>query len=243
MREKQFDYVFSFFPGRINTILFLFSKKLFYAGFWNVSAKINWWLNNSEKGIAKKNIRKRFLWNSTEPYLQRIVKSLEAVEISCTNVQKPIFNIILENRRVYEDYILLHFHSRQKERSLNTETIINIIYYLHQRYKCNIKIMVWNAEVYQVKSIVSSMKFVEIIENASLDTITVLIFYAKIFLGIESFPIHIADAYNTNFIGIFGKANPKTALQHYQKSIEFPMTNLQDISSDHILNALTTVLV
>lgn len=236
--RKQFDFVFSFFPGRINSIISLIVRKKCFSGFRNYALKENWWINSREKGIVTGSIRRTFEWNSSEPYLQRIKKSLESADISCSEISKPILINKEKKNDNHERYILIHYHSKQKERSLNSHAVCSIIEYLHKQLSFNIRIVYWGEIEQSELNMFKIYSYVSLIQNSKLLTTISLIVNAELFLCVESFPMHLADAHNANFLGIFGSSNPQTALQHPENSIIMHNDNLYEIKGEEIINFL-----
>ena len=79
---------------------------------------------------------------------------------------------------------------------------------------------------------------IKIIESPVIENLINVIKYAKLFIAVDSFPIHLADSYNTSFIGIFGPTKASSVLVNHYKSIQFEVDTLQRISNENLLKEI-----
>ncbi len=221
IRKVKYDYVFTFFPGIANTLLFNLSRSFSKAGFYNFIKKKQWYYR-TQKGVLKGNKKLYFCWKPEMNYLSRISGVLNLVGIKSKINKKPIFfTNNEENRREEENFITIHFKSRDNNRSLSNGDLIKLCEYLWQNFKLKITLLGviedFNPDL--IRSLKD--KHIHFCINAEFTPLLSEIINSKIFIGIDSFPLHIADAYNINFIGIFGPTFPKSVLVNNKKSIIF----------------------
>lgn len=220
IRKTEYDLVFSFFPGIVNSFFLLFSKAKIKAGFINLIRKVDWY-NKTQKiflhGISKKNK----YWYPEMNYVDRVKMVLNTVGISTEYYNKNVFaNVILPfNDKVNK--IVVHFRSLRKERSLNVNLLRELCESLRNKYYEEI-ILIGAEKDFDVTIRELALNNSYIIKaDLDIKSLASLIYNARMFVGIDSFPLHIADSFNKNFVGLFSQTNPKSVLQNYSKSIKF----------------------
>ena len=72
-----------------------------------------------------------------------------------------------------------------------------------------IVVLGWKGEVSLLKNRFESNVRVTFLEDALLPALVQYIVSAQLFIAVDSFPLHIADAYGTNFIGFLARLIPK----------------------------------
>jgi heptosyltransferase I len=237
IRKIYFDYSLTFFPGRINSILLFFSKAEAKAGFRNFR-KIENWYNKTQKVYTNFVVKKVKTWNPEFNFLDRIKIVLETIGINCENVRKYNFEKIqLINQK--SKSILIHPVSKISNKSISDVQLFSLIDYLRERYKYEL-IIIGGEELNPTSELFHnlSLKLVSIRNEESLSNILGLINNSILFIAVDSFPIHIADLLNSNFLGIFGPTNPKSVLVNSGKSIHFKKENLQYISNNKFIQAI-----
>jgi len=237
LRKIQFDYSLTFFPGRINSLLLILSKAKIRAGFRNYR-KIENWFNISQKVYTNIKDEKIHQWFPELNFLDRIRIVLETIGINTDKITK--FNLT-RNPRNYnkKESILIHPFSMIKNKSMSFSQLQALVNYLKERLGCGIMItggieLNSSSEIYHWLSSVS----VEIRSNQQLSSLVELILNSKLFLAVDSFPIHIADSYNCNFIGIFGPTNPGSVLVNSSKAVSFDVEDLQQVSNTTIIESI-----
>jgi ADP-heptose:LPS heptosyltransferase len=93
----------------------------------------------------------------------------------------------------------------------------------------DMKSLLWLHDIYPKVEINLSPPFHELVSIIST---------CSMFIGVDSYPLHIADAYNTNFVGIFGPTNPHSVLVNDKKNIRFEVKSLQSIDSEILVNRI-----
>lgn len=238
----QFDYVFSFFPGRANSLISLLMRKKYFSGFRTLRERKNWWIDYQDKGKATVAEGRKFFWNSSETYLERIAKCLSAAHIPFQELCKPKFEQCVDKYDADVSFILLHCQSTQMERSLQWASVLKLLHFLYAKYQTTIRLVYWGELPDENIRQFEAVPFLALIKNSPLTKTISLICKAKLFIGVESFPIHLADGHNTNFIGIFGPSNPQTALQHPEKSILIECNSLYELEGEKLIEQLALKL-
>jgi ADP-heptose:LPS heptosyltransferase len=229
IRSNSYDYAFLFFPGWINSLFYFFCKSNNKAGFPNKRYISKW--DNKPAAVFNNTFRRNINWIPGMNYIERIVLALESLEVKVNGISKPMFNSLPTEEISFKEYILIHFLSREKNRSLLTSAVTEIVN-LFPDYHI---IIISGAEDKNTMNIFPDKT---LIINPSIAKLVTLIVNAKLFIGVDSFPIHIADAYNTNFVGIFGPTNPHSVLINYQKSIYFNCESLAEIEPGLIIKKI-----
>jgi len=241
IRVRKYDYCFNYFPGRINTILNLLSGEIYKAGYWNF-IKLKDWYTINQNILSNFNKANKFIWLKEYNYLDRInlVFKKSQLPISVNNkFRYSNFNISQFN---FDNYILIHSCSKTSERALSNLHLISLTEYLNEAFNYDIIFIgSKNDKNYEFLHSIISDK-IRLLTDLTIDSLIFLIKKAKLFLAIDSFPIHLADAYNTSFIGLFGPTNAKSVLINYSKSIQFGVGSLQYLNSEEFISAIKRVV-
>lgn len=235
IRKNKYDFTFLFFPGWVNSIFYFCIKSKIKAGFPNLKY-ISRWDNKTAKVHTNLSDSKKISWFPNMNYLERIGLVLQSVGMNKNKLSKPVFNNLQIYNLPYKDFILIHYQSRIKEKSLSEPAIIEIAKYFHTFQI----IILTNTIKNNMSNFTSDIKF---IINPSISQLITFIIKAKLFIAVDSFPIHIADAYNSNFVGIFGPTNPHSVLVNYQKAIYFPVKSLEKLELELIIKKLKNYIV
>lgn len=242
INKMRYDYVFNFFPGRINTLLNISARARIKAGYWNFLKVKDWSCSDMRvnSNIKKSNF---LVWKKDSSYLEKISLVLQTANINVSLSSKLIFPIKNIRSQNYGKYYLLHTSSRVNDRSLSNKHSKDLVEFLWKRFDQNILIIasVEDKNYRFIKSLES--KNIKIINNPDLPLLIDLIISSRLFIAIDSFPIHIADAYDTPFLGIFGPTNPESVLVNSSKSVKFNIKSLLDVSSERFLNTIETKIM
>jgi len=228
--DIQYDYVFSFFPGRINSFFFNISKSQIKCGYVNYFKMPEWHNKNSKltlRGIEKQN----YIWSPDDNFLDRIYYSLhyaglhppELVKIPFQNFQPEHLN---------EKFIVCNFSSRIDSKSMAGYAAQNIIEILTDVYRGKIFVLTGEDSYFQESRKVSLIRYT--------DTINLLnhIIGTEVFIGVDSFPLHIADAYNKKIIGLFSDTNPNSVFQNPADKVGLKNPEINHIKPEDIINSL-----
>ncbi len=230
LRSVKYDEVYSFFPGRMNTLFFLLSKGMKKTGYVNFRKNIDWHTNSQKiTYLPPQEVTK--YWYPTERYLDRVALILNKP------VYKTKFKLKDQDISVMGS-IIIHPFSKDIRRSFSEEQIIAIanLYYDKQVFVHGSK-----EETEKLNSkLPSNVKIMLINEN-----ISEFIFLLKmnIFISTDSFPLHLADSDNTRFLGVFTHTNPKSVLENFEKSVVFDESSFLKVGSVNFTEKLKTKLV
>jgi ADP-heptose:LPS heptosyltransferase len=224
INKKNIDYVFSFFPGIVNSFFLKFANAPNKGGYVNYIRRGQWHNKNQKGFIFYNNSRKNVCWLKNENYILRIGKILNQFRFSPKKIEKYKFNInvkIKDNKR-----LLLHLFSSDSERSLSFEQVKSIINFFSKKHFDKITI-VGDEKILFFRD--KLPKKVDFIVRPSVKKLVELI-VNSLFISVDSFPLHVADAYNSNFIGLFSNTNPQSVLLNSEKSILFNEEELPNVS-------------
>lgn len=234
IRKINYDYVFNFFPGRYNTILTFFTKGTTKTGYSNYFKLDNWHKNSQRvKVIGRKRVD--HIWTPNMTYLERIELVLDSVGILGKVIYKFKYpNISIERGR----YIVLHPFSKSSERALEFNSIRLIIRALSEKFDSDIYILGTHKEFDRRYFKLQEINKIQLVLEKKIEDLVQLIINSNLFIGVDSFPLHLADAYNTNFIGLFGPTSPSSVLVNKTKSIRIITDSLFSYDSKEIVNAI-----
>lgn len=231
IRKNKYDYVFSFFPGIVNTLFFLISKGNKKSGFINFLRRSDWY-DLKQKVTIKGTKPIKLFWNPDDNYLNRVKLPLSVFfDLETDNyLQKKILEIS-DSEALVKDSIVIHPFSRSRKRALNMECLQKLINYL-EKYR--------NVYIIGLSKDFESFSFPtnKILCDLSIVTLMKIIISAKLFIAVDSFPIHIADAHNVNFIGIFGPTNPKSVLVNFNNAIRFNTKRIDELLSNELIDSI-----
>ncbi len=236
----RYDYVFSFFPGRVNTFFLMMTRSNLRTGFPNI-AKVVEWYRLPQKGYCSLKTKGNFVWRHDMTYLERVGLCLTAVGIHYAGLSKPLLPTTERGTSPFPSFTMVHFTSTRKDRALNFNTQCTLLSFLCARANDPLVVLGWQGETRLLKERFQSNTRVTFLENASLPELLHYIFSARLFIAVDSFPLHLADAHGTNYIGIFGPTHPE-AFQSCSKSVAFSCEDLSIIDGQKIINALAPLL-
>ena len=215
LKDKHYDYAFSFFPGRFNSIVInlLESKYKYY--YKNYIKIVDWhntcqylWVNGKKSNIY---------WNNNMNFLDRVNIPLGLLFQNKVSVKKPIFNFKVPNKIVSSPQIVINYQSRDIRKRLSIRILNSIIDFLEN--DLNLSVCVINFDEHtnkdlRSKNILPNVKNFPILVNNILNS--------DLFITVDSFLLHVADAYRIKMLGLFNITNPNSV---YDK---------QNVSSLHI---------
>ncbi|MGA7160098.1 MAG: glycosyltransferase family 9 protein [Bacteroidota bacterium] len=236
----QFDHVFSFFPGRVNTFFLMLIRSRVRTGFPNI-AKVTEWYNLQQKVYCSFKNKGNFVWRDGMAYLERVGLCFTAGGIHFADLSKPILRLPANGPPPLLPFTIVHFTSRRKDRALNPNAQSAVLSYLCSHADDLIVVLGWKGETELLKERFRSNTRVTFLEDALLPALVHYIVSARLFIAVDSFPLHVADAYGTNYIGIFGPTHPE-AFQSCLKSLVFHCNDLSSIDGQNIINGLVPLL-
>ncbi len=231
LRKIRYDFIFSFFPGIVNSFFLKFLKAENKGGYLNFIKKNEWFDKNQYATIVKAHKREKVLWKKETNFLYRIGNVLNSFDIADrSEVVKYKFDIEIKSEPCRN--VVIHPFSRRVAKSLSVEQVRALVNYLQNRnMNCTI---VGDEKLVELKEEFSEVEF---LIKPSVSFLLEKIINCKL-ISVDSFPLHIADAYNTRFIGLFSNTFPKSVLQHFNKSINFNITDLSAVNPENIIDRI-----
>lgn len=237
---RKFDFAFSFFPGRYNTLLLKLCNTKNKAGYYNYK-KVDRWDNKSwlPTVLVENKVLKGVEWNDSKNYFELIANVLQYFVTDATiKKYKPY---PLENKSNRGDRIIVHGKSRTSHRSFTISQLELIINFLND--SGNKKILILGTQM-DNKRIEGYLNDKRVTYLSDLDLEELIEELAGSYLiAIDSFPLHVADAYNTNFIGLFVCTKPQAVLVNSHKSYNFDRNTFAEIPDAEFKAALKEIRV
>ncbi len=238
VRREKYDYVFSFFPGLVNTFFLKGAKAVVKSGFYNFIWRRRWERKNQKGFVKRKKYFEKFLWRKEDNYLTLVSLALNKAGIPAQKIEKlkfaPNANLISK----YSEAVVVHPFSLREDKCLSCEQLNAIASYLKETGEREIFIL-GSKKLLAAKN--SLPGFVKLKLNPSPKELAEIV-NCKLFLGVDSFPLHLADAYNANFLGMFCATNPASVLLHPRKTISFNASRLSDVGKEELLNTIKSKL-
>lgn len=230
LRNTKYDYCFSFFPGRLNSLITMLSRakeKYYYRNY----IKLFDWYKHIQYVYYNKT-KTKICWTPDLKYLDRVRLILDMVIKKDYVIEKPRFHILRTNNSFKSKYVVINFSSKEKSRELNNKFINEVSCFLFKEYKLKIVVIDYNDKYENVDS-----SCISIYNNRNFCDTLDLLLNAVFVITVDSFLIHIVDAYQIPSLCIFGPTNPYSVVQNYGnlKCVKNPSLsniNLSDIS-DH----------
>ena len=148
----RYDYVFSFFPGRVNTFFLMLTKSRVRIGFPNL-VKVVEWYRLQQKVYCSPKRKETFVWREGMTYLERIGLCLAAGDFHYMGLGKPILRIRENTTLPFTNFTMLHFTSTRKDRALNFEAQCALLFYLCKQINDPIVVLGWKGEVSLLKNV------------------------------------------------------------------------------------------
>lgn len=224
LRKNKYDYAFSFFPGKVNSIILLMTKSKKKYGY-KLLANNTEWHSSVNKVVSNQDLNKVRYWEPDMNFMERIRILLESAGLYYSEIEKYRIDVKKHNNK---NIIVIHFNSRNEKKSLSLKCLEDLMGYLEEMYDDKIVLLGNGIEIELLKQRYKDSP--QIIEAHKLSELVELLIESKIFIGVDSFPLHIADSYNTNFLGLFSISDPKSVLVNYQKGIRFSTDSMQKIT-------------
>jgi len=236
LRKIRYDFVFSFFPGIVNSFFLKFLKAENKGGYLNFIKKNEWFDKNQYATIVKARKREKVLWKKETNFLYRIGNVLNSFDIADrSEVVKYKFDIEIKSEPCRN--VVIHPFSKRVAKSLSVEQVQAVVNYLQNRnMNCTI---VGDEKLVELKKELSEVEF---LIKPSVTSLLEKIVGCK-FITVDAFPLHIADAYNSDFLGLFSNTNPQAVLMNFEKAVRFNTESLNAVPSDELLSSVKNFLM
>lgn len=230
---REYNYVFSFFPGRMNSLLVMqsLSKNKYY--YKNILRVEDWYKNpqsvyfNAQKtGLA---------WEPPMNYLERINLLLGSAFGTDFEVKKPLFSFPVSPEKENPGEVLINFSSREESRSLDRKLVMELSEYIFRVFGRRVCILDFRNEITERPD------FAVFPENYDFSGIMNRVVSSELFISVDSFLIHPAEAYGVNLLGLFGPTNPGSVLSSPKKEF-IRINSLKDLKLEDVIPSVRKML-
>jgi ADP-heptose:LPS heptosyltransferase len=239
--KVRYDYVFCFFPGRVNTFFLMMTRAKVKIGYPNLKKVVHWY-RGSQKVYSSIDNGREDVWQPNMTYMERIGICLSAANISYGALCKPKLRNIQISGQILHTFVLVHLSSTTADRTLNFNAQCALVSFLFDEFNCRMVVLGWKNEVSSLQQHFIQNEMIHFVQDANLQLLTEHIVMAKEFIAIDSFPLHIADAYKTRYIGIFGPTKPNVVFESCSRSVSFSCDDLSAVEATSIINGIATFL-
>lgn len=233
VRKNKYDFVFNFFPGQVNSFFFQFSSAVKKAGFRNLKKIKDWHDEDDFVTTSPANSDSKFIWKKTDNFLKRIQLPLKAADIQIGEIQKPVFEFPKSSEKKYD--IIFHPFSSDKRKSIPNQKVTDILVELSEKLSKQICLIGSADEIKPFKNLnsnpsITSIEFPEIEETIGIMQ------NASLFIGVDSFPLHIADAHSIRTLGIFTCTNENSVLQSMKHKYILRIKDMDKFKSSDLID-------
>ncbi len=235
---RRYDLAFSFFPGRINSLFLKVCRSSNKGGYYNYSM-VNRWDDkvlypqitiNSGKSVGRQWYNKNNFLDLIKNVLQYFIIDFEVEKY------KPIPKV---EQAIKPCCVTIHSKSKYEDKSLTISQLNTLINFFLERGIDQIYILGTTFDNNYLMTVLENNN-VSYLSDLNLEDL-VKHLTTSFFVAIDSFPLHIADAYNTEFVGIFSNTKPEAVLVNSNKSINFKRNSFSDISQEEFRNGLNLI--
>jgi ADP-heptose:LPS heptosyltransferase len=240
VRSVFYDQVFSFFPGFFNSVLLLASRGRQKAGYLTFRPIVEWY--DVPHRVYANRKAPRLTWEPEMKYLDLVMKSLQALGIETPRLKKPVLRIGKGSQQRFKESVVIHSLSRSPAKSFCLSTLKDIVSFIVNDLKRQVVLLGGNNDVRLLETIAPGDGRVSVSINPPINELLDMILLSHYFVGVDSFPLHIADAHDGRFVGIFGPTNPLSALEHSDRAIHCNVANLRSVSGEAVVQKLRPFL-
>lgn len=236
VRRIKYDLVLNFFPGQVNSFFFQFSSSRQKAGFRNIIKQIDWHNADDTVITIPSKPGKEYVWKKTDNFLKRIILPLKAAGIQISSLSKPFFNIAESNS---ECDIVMHLFSSDKRKSFSYEQIAGILKSLSKETQKKICLIGNNDEIVKVKECIKideQMKNIMFLESPEIERTVAMMKGALLFIGVDSFPLHIADAHSIKTLAIFTQTDENSVLQNMHNKFILRIDEMNKFETNNFIS-------
>ena len=238
IRAESYDAAFCFFPGIVNTLLFRLADAKLKSGFVSALRRREW--HNRRASLHLVGTKSRdYYWNPDMPFFDRVYEALKAIEPRIPYPRK-IHLDVSDSIESYSNNIVLHFLSKEENKSLRFDAGMKLATMLSK--ECNLDVTVIGRDGQLASAKIVEADRIKTRVNLSLSQLVGLIRGSRLFIGVDSFPLHLADAHTGRMVGLFGPTRPGSVLEQTEKGIGFQMPSLQSLSAETVFERLKPFL-
>lgn len=238
LRAQRYDLVLTFFPGKMNAALHHGTAAQRKLGFARLTNRGEWHARPAKR-VAKGFDVSPAWWDPSMPFLALVAVALEPLGIRADEVRKPTFALPRKPEPMSEPRTaVLHATSRAAEKSLTWATTVRVAELLLARGFDKVRILgVADAERRRLADHARRADL-SVEGLLSIPDLVAAIVSSGLFVGVDSFPLHVADAYGVRLLGVFGPTSPQSCLDHPESGIRFEVASLQQLSADALTREL-----
>ena len=229
IRKIKYDYSFSFFPGKLNNLMLLMSRSKKKYDYRLIGGNTDWHSATSVVFCNRK-IRNIFKWTREMNFQDRIKIIFLASGLDFQNIEKYRIAINSQNQK---NGFVIHFNSREVKKSLSIKCLQELTDFLAEKYFEKITVIGNSYDLGLLNEFVN--KNISFFNAKKLSELVSLIIESKLFIGVDSFPLHVSDAHYANFIGLFSITDPKSVLINHQNGILFGSESLHNVTASEII--------
>jgi ADP-heptose:LPS heptosyltransferase len=201
----------------------------------NLIKNVDWHLNK-QRAYLKPKVQNAPYWYPQLNYLDRIKIGLKLL-FDSHHIVKPRL-VLLNKMESFEGNLLIHPFSSDSRRELDNIQIIRIC----EKFKSK-RILIHGTRSELLKLNTDALPHnVRTLEAKEALLPLIKMIFRNYFITVDSFPIHLADAYNTKFIGLFSHTEPKSVLVNSQTSIKFDEFNLCKIPPEVLVEEIMMII-
>lgn len=236
VRKNKYDLVFNFFPGQVNSFFFQFSSAGNKAGFRNLKKIKDWHDEDDSVVTIPSKSDSKFVWKKTDNFLKRIQLTLKAAGVEISELKKPFFETRSTFEKKYD--IILHPFSSDERKSIPHQKILEILTELSEKLLKKICLIGSADEIKSFKSFDSNLKITSIEFPEIEETISIMR-NAYLFIGVDSFPLHIADAHSIKTLGVFTCTDENSVLQNMENKFIFRIKDMGKFKSSDLIDFMS----
>lgn len=233
IRQNKYDLVFNFFPGQVNSFFFQFSSAVKKAGFRNLKKVKDWHDEDDAVTTIPGKSDSKFIWKKTDNFLLRIQLPLNAAGIEISELKKPIIETTSSTENNHD--IILHPFSSDERKSIPTQKISEILTKLSENLSKKV-CLIGNADEIKPFKSLNSNPNITYIEYPEIEETIDIMKNASLFIGVDSFPLHIADAHSIKTLGIFTCTNENSVLQDMENKFIFRIKDMDRFKSSDLID-------
>ena len=220
-----YDLAFSFFPGRMNSLLVMQANAENRYFFKSLSRIEDWY--RSEQYVYDNSGKTSTVWNPGMNYLDRVKIIVELAAGTGAEVRKPLFSFPVSKPGSNRDEVIINFDSREESRRMEKKFVLELSEYISRTFGKKVTIIDFN------KRFGNKTAGLNFPENYDFAHIMNLIVSSALFISVDSFLLHPADAYGAGLLGIFGPTNPRSVLS-YGKRDYVKVSSLKNLSLEDV---------
>ncbi|MCE1163860.1 MAG: hypothetical protein LWX07_00500 [Bacteroidetes bacterium] len=202
--ERKYNFVFSFFPGRMNSLLVMQSvspNKYYYK---NILKLEDW--SGASQHVYYNSQKTDKVWEPSMNYLLRIKLLLDLAFGNDNSLAKPVFSFNPNLRNNIPGEVLINYSSKEENRRIGLKLVNELSEYISKVFNRQVCLLDFEGDFSEKPDYIVFPESYNFRETMSR------IVSSGMFISVDSFLLHPAEAYGVNLLGIFGPTNPGSVL-------------------------------